>query len=254
VSTATLPTVTYGGLQVPDLRPFFKHLHWRPMPHSMGIEVASDWADKDENDPVFGLYKRCGLWTMDEVAILYNCARQFPGGAGLDIGSHTGWTTAHLWAGTGGAVSAMDPLYRGDTGFFARMRTNTDAVGFMSHPLVVTSDEWFETIRRNSPDPWLRVAVIDGDHCSPHPLSDAQNVAKRMIWQRGAILLHDAIGKPVQDAVVWLAEAGFNVKVYRTVHVVAVAWRGEFEPPGYQEHPRVAACVQEHLGGIARWV
>ena len=37
-------------LSLSQVRSQFKHLHWRPMPHSFGVAVASDWADKDVVD------------------------------------------------------------------------------------------------------------------------------------------------------------------------------------------------------------
>ena len=46
-----------SNLEVPDLRSRFKHLHWRPMGHSFGHDVPSDWSDMADHDPVFGIYR-----------------------------------------------------------------------------------------------------------------------------------------------------------------------------------------------------
>jgi hypothetical protein len=93
-----------------DLRPHFKHLHWRPMPHSMGVPVASDWADKQEDDPVFGIYRdaACGPWKRRISSM--RLRRGANHGPWIDIGSHTAWTSAHV-ASAGVDVDAIDNMY-----------------------------------------------------------------------------------------------------------------------------------------------
>lgn len=217
-------------MSAPDLRPYFKHLHWRPMPHSRGVPVASDWADKSEDDPVFGLYKKCGLWTMEEATILSECAAQMSG-SWLDIGCHTGWTSAHIIEG-GGFVAALDPMLR-NLEFLGRFRENT-----RKHPEIpcseLTSDEFFRFYK----GPFFCGVVIDGDHMSPHPLRDAQNSARHLA-ETGVILLHDAIGAPVHEAATWLMDNGFKCRMYFTTHMVACCWRGDFTPPAHQRDTSV---------------
>lgn len=226
--TASAQVITAGGLIMPDLRPHFKHLHWRAMPHSMGIEVASDWADKPADDPVFGLYKKCGLWTMDEAAILYNCAAR-AWGTWLDIGMHTGWTTAHV-AESADVVIAIDPMRRVDE-FAARGNENLrEYVNVASS--FDTSDEFFA--HREKPGSWVAFSgvCIDGDHDRPCPMNDARNSAKHLA-DTGVILLHDAWGAPVFEAAIWLMDNGFKARFYDTVHGVICCWRGDFVPPNF---------------------
>ena len=52
----------------------FPFLRSRVMGHSFGHDVPSDWSDFKENDPRFGIYTRCGMWTHDEAALLYAIA------------------------------------------------------------------------------------------------------------------------------------------------------------------------------------
>jgi hypothetical protein len=232
-----------AGSECPDLRPFFKHVFWREMPHSHGVLVGSDWSDKTDDDPTFGVYRRCGFWTMDEVAILYDVARQL-GGMWLDIGGHTGWTSAHL-ALAGCSVVAIDPMYRLQA-FRDRSRENllaAGAIGIWRHP--GTSEDYFATDRVTRIDG----SVIDGEHTAPMPLQDAIGSAQRM-KAKGAILFHDAVGAPVQDGVLWLAQQGFQKRVYPTCHGVALCWRGELEPPPYVPDPTVLAGVRGHLAPI----
>lgn len=246
-----------SNLQAPDLQPYFKHVHCRPMPHSFGHDVLSDFADRPADDPVFGLYKNCGFWTHDEAAILYNVAKQI-GGAWCDIGCHTGWTSAHI-ACNGLDTMLVDPMLRVDE-FRARMAENIDFAwrerGWRSADIyglsVETSNEFFKILQAHHPDRRFAGIVIDGDHCAPCPLQDAQNAAK-YLKDRGVILFHDAIGGPVQQGVYWLIDRGFKCKIYSTPHVVACCWRGDFTPPNHIPDPRVKHSVRGYLNGLARY-
>jgi hypothetical protein len=240
-----------SNLTCPDLTPHFKHLHSRVMPHSMGHDVPSDWADKADDDPVFGIYKKCGFWTHDEVAILYNIARTggIPGrygarlGSWLDIGAHTGWTSAHISAATLTGVLGVDPIltykvfdienkYFEHSEFLQRFNDNTYAVagclgiGESSSEYFAHNEESFAGI------------VIDGDHDLGKPLADARNAAK-YLQPSGVILFHDGIGAPVREAVTWLLSQGFKARIYWTPHIVFCCWRGEFEPPFHIGDPKI---------------
>ena len=233
-----------GGLEMPDLRPHFKHLHWRVMGHSFGRLVASDWADKPDDDQ-WRIWKQCGLWCREEAAILYHCARTLRNrGTWVDIGAHTGWTSKHLQRGSRGIVECIDPMLANPC-FSARFSENTGLVypemnlSVVSQLSPITSDEYFAAMPYQAPDGY----VIDGDHLAPHPLHDAQNAAAHL-RRNGVILLHDVIGPPVQEAVRWLQDNGFRTRIYLTPHVVACCWRGEFTPPVHIPEP---ALVDQNL-------
>lgn len=224
----TTPDPDYlGGLECPDLRSHFKHLHWRVMGHSFGRLVASDWADRPDNDE-WRIWKQCGLWCREEAAILFHCARQpHMHSEWADIGAHTGWTSRHINEATNSPVYCVDPmLARRD--FATRFFENTN------YPWVcpVTSDVFFEAPRT------FAGIVIDGDHMAPHPLRDAQNAANHL-RKDGVILLHDGFGEPVQEAVRWLQDTGFRTRIYLTPHIVACCWRGDFEPPVHVPEPAI---------------
>ena len=220
-----------------DLTPHFKRLVSRPMPHSFGHDVPSDWGDKGVDDPVFGLYKNCGLWTHDEAAILFNVAKSMPG-FWLDIGAHTGWTTAHIYAGLkasgkpGAKVVPVDPMFA-VAEFEARFyENNPDFRAGACAPR--TSAEYFRRHLDMGDD--FTGVCIDGDHEPGEPLADAQNAAT-CLQSTGVIILHDFVGKPVRDAAVWLMMNGFKCRVYFTPHMVALCWRGEFVPPNHDPDP-----------------
>jgi hypothetical protein len=198
------------------------------MGHSMGHDVLSDFADRPAGDPLLGIYKNCGFWTHDEAAILFNIAKQV-GGHWLDIGAHTGWTGAHQER-AGCAVLAVDNMFAVPA-FYERFRENAgeDMGDFKG-----TSDEFF-MLRGVGPFDGI---VIDGDHCHPHPLRDANNAILNL-EDDGVILFHDFIGKPVRDAVQFLQGHGFKCRVYWTPHMVACCWHGNFTPPDHERDPRI---------------
>lgn len=225
-----------SNLQAPDLRPYFKHLHWRKMGHSMGHLVASDWADKAVDDPVFGLYKNCGLWTRDEAAILWNIKMQV-GGCWVDIGAHTGWTTAHLMCASP-VTAAVDPMLAVSE-FRERLQDNhfvlpLPEIGWCMI-FETTSHAFFESLNDGPPTQGF---VIDGDHEPGKPLEDAQNAYKHLA-DTGVVLFHDFIGAPVREAVTWLMNQGFKARVYYSPHLVACCWRGDFTPPDHEKDARI---------------
>ena len=227
-----------SNLKAPDLRKYFTHTTSRVMGHSLGHEVMSDWADKADDDPVFGIYKQCGMWTRDEAAILYTCALRSPGWW-LDIGAHTGWTTAHI-AATGSTVSSIDYMLR-TQGFQDRFEENLrHCWGNIRRVWHVKSDEYFETAQ--IPD--FAGCVIDGDHNPPQPLRDAQNCAEHL-RETGVILLHDFTGEPVQEAALWLMDHGFRCRLYWTPHMIACCYRGEFVPPLHDPDPAVEVMLKD---------
>lgn len=227
------PGLRVGGLDMPDLRPHFRHLHWRTMGHSMGVAVASDWSDRASNDPLLGLYKQCGLWTLEEAAILFSVARQVQGDW-LDLGAHTGWTAAYQ-AAAGCNVIAVDNML-GVPEFAQRFEENTAAWRGRINPFAGTTEEFFEFLSA-SPKTFSGV-VIDADHEPPWPLTDALQGAKHLA-DDGVLLFHDFIGRPVRDGVRGLLELGFQCRVYSTPHMVACCWRGKFQPPDHTPNARI---------------
>ncbi len=228
-----------SNLVCPDLQPHFKHLHSRVMGHSFGHDVLSDWADKADDDPVFGIYKNCGFWTHDEAAILYNVAQRSPfDSQWADIGSHTGWTTAHIMA-AGPRCPGIDPMYM-NAEFIERFDDNVmESTGRLSNPFGETSAAFFTGKYVGTGMP--RVGwCIDGDHEPGVPLADAKGAAAHLA-DPGVIIFHDFIGQPVREAVTWLMDQGFHCRVYLTPHMVALCWRGDFTPPDHVPDPFIVS-------------
>lgn len=222
-----------SNLKCPDLQPYFKHTVCRVMSHSQGHDVLSDFADRADNDSVFGIFKQAGFWTHDEAAILYNVAHAV-GGYWLDIGGLTGWTAAHM-AMAGCRVTSVDPMYQ-IRGFRVRASENVNNAGYSQNVDLFPwgSNEYFATEPGRSFDG----IVIDGEHSSPYPLQDAINACTR-IKDNGVILFHDATHTSVQDGYKYLESLGWKVKIYRTPHLVALCYRDGFVPPEHVPDPNL---------------
>src|SRR5579864_3810250 len=161
-----------SNLVAPDFSAHFKHMVSRPMPHSFGHDVPSDWSEKRDDDPVFGIWKRCGSWTDDERAILAACARQFFLRVWLDIGCNTGLTAKTVNWMTKAPVICVDYML-GLPEFRERFVENT---GFPSGwTAFMKSDEFFRMKFTAEPGPSFSGITIDGDHDAPQPLRDAMN-------------------------------------------------------------------------------
>ena len=231
-----------SNLAPPAIQQYFAHLDCRPMPHSKGHSVLSDFADYPPDHSVFGLYKNCGFWTHDEAAILYAIAGKI-GGDWLDIGAHTGWTAMTLlqagWPDfrRAGTVLALEPMLR-VLSFRERFLENTKATtGFDRLKWSYErSDEFFARDKKT----FFRGVVVDGDHSVGKPLEDARGAVDHLEEGVPAVIMfHDLWGEPTQEAVRYLKARGFQAKVYHTPHGVACCWRGEFTPP---EHTHDARC------------
>jgi hypothetical protein len=213
----------------------FANAIWHPRGYSGGVPIGSDWADKPEGDPKFGLYKNCGFWSRGEVALLGQVARQFPG-RWLEIGSHTGWCAGHLVA-SGCDVISIDPGFL-DEEWYERFRANLaeELAGVRVIPFAGRSAEFFN-IWELHPEKMCTGSLIDGDHDAPNPLEDAKGSYARLA-DRGVIALHDFRGPAVWDAAKWLVDQGMQFRVYPSVHMVCLCWRGSFDPPpDIQEGP-----------------
>jgi hypothetical protein len=236
-----------SNLTCPDLMPRFKHLVSRPMPHSFGHDVPSDWGDKSDDDPLFGQFKQCGMWTHDEAAILSFVAAGFrweDDGNWIDVGAHTGWTSQHIHLETKRTdkILCVDPMLKVEA-FRNRFKENWCSA--LPAPWVIDwnySDQLFGKLPEN-----YKVSgfCIDGCHEDGQPQRDALNAAFHL-KQTGVIMFHDGVGRPVREAVQLLMQQGFKARAYFTPYLVFCCWRGHFTPPDHSGDPLVKAA---HLDG-----
>lgn len=227
-----------------DLEPAFRH--------AVPVESSDPNAHTVLCDP--SLFSGCGYATHDEAGILAAIAGatfQIPrlrDRRWLEIGSHTGWTAAHI-ALSGHGVLALEPEYRwvghNDTkspaAFYNRAVENLCNAGLRSHVALVgmPSTHLLETPGMYAlPEHAFAGVFIDGNHSSPFPLEDAK-IAERFVDYDGVVVFHDVIGEPIQEGVRYLLGRGWCLRLYRTPQVLACLWRptSPFVPPVHEADP-----------------
>lgn len=213
-----------SNIEAPDLLPAFPHAE----PFVIGGGLTHHDADFDTH---------CGYLSPDEAAILYTVAIDFPG-LWVEVGSHTGWSGAHIAAPVVPhefaplRLVAIEPRFL-ERHFMRRTLANWDRAGVLPliAPYLGRSDEYFARIAQLPDDrPCFNGAFIDGDHNPGSPLRDAQMTLPHM-QDRCVIGFHDFVGQPVQEAVMWLADHGFEFRAYDTPQMLAFCWRGSWVPP-----------------------
>ena len=210
-----------SNLRCPDLEPAFAHAVSEP--YGCGHDVMHD---RD-------FQPGCGFMGHDEAAILYHIASAV-GGDWIEIGTHTGWSAAHVALGAS-SVAGIDPqLSKPD--FWARTNENLTAAGVRERVALwpMISAEYFTGYANGRADG----VVIDGDHTAPAPLQDAQRALK-VLKPRGAIVFHDCVGQSVFDGVHHLIDNGFKFRVYNTPQMLTVCWRGDVEMPFHVPDPAI---------------
>jgi len=192
----------------------------------------------DERFPLMGFLNR------DEATLLHNIALQFAGKPALEIGSWLGWSTAHL-ALAGVALDVIDPAHD-DPVVRASVEQSLAACGVASrvHLAAGRSPETIAQLGKT----WS-LFFVDGDHETPGPLRDTMAC---LPYAAGdcAFVFHDLAAPGVADALRFLGSKGFDVVVYQTAKIMAMAWRGGVTPVAHVPDPDVAWQLPMHLRGL----
>ncbi|WP_368188432.1 TylF/MycF/NovP-related O-methyltransferase [Aestuariibius sp. HNIBRBA575] len=233
------------GLQDPEMLGKFTHLI-RSNP--MGVkwpylrrDVPHIWRnDSRASKP------KIGVLSVDEGAVLYNAALPFLGMRSLEIGCHLAFSTAHLLAagldldvidpalGDGDHLAAVqDSLDRAVPGHNARLHAgfSPGIVGLVQ--AAAAQDKW-------------HFAFIDGLHDGTAPVDDAAAVAPFMA-DTAAVMFHDLACPDVAMGLRYYVDAGWNTRIYETMQVMGLAWRGDYTPPEHVPDPLAGTADLDHL-------
>lgn len=237
------------GVQDPGLLPTFTHLSVTD-PSRVGWpflrkEVPHLWRTDSRSTKA-----NIGVLSLDEAVLLHAAAIPFQGQRGLEIGCHLGFSTAHL-VKAGLLLDVIDPML-GQNDHLQNVvatleRSTPDGTWYLHagySPMLV------ETVfKAGSDEPWS-FAFIDGLHESGAPTADAKAVAPFMA-NTAAVMFHDLACPDVANGLRALAEAGWHTRVYETMQIMGIAWRGGYTPPNHIADP---ACITEglqHLEGLS---
>lgn len=193
-----------------------KFIHAVPMPNysPMGQEVLHE----PDVDP------QCGFVTQQEALLLHSLAREHSG-YWLEIGSHTGYSGAHIAKGLADwKLICVDPEYGLDSKrpeIRKRANENFRACGVKVAMYGGTSDKFFQ----NNSDFVFAGVLIDGNHDRPYPEQDAKN-AYKCLRLGGVIVFHDGYSEPVLDGVRYLESVGMKIEKMDTAQGLVICRRG----------------------------
>ncbi len=186
-----------------------------------------------------------GNASYEEAVCLHAVAVQFSGRRGLEIGTHFGWTGAHLRA-AGLELDLVDPEF-----------SNPDRVKAVEDVLkAAPCPETFRTWAGYSPDclaevrtaadePWS-FCFIDGNHDGDAPENDAKGVLGYCA-EDAVVMFHDMTSPDVARGLAVFQDAGWNVGLFNTMQVLGVAWRGEVKIPMHNQDPNMVRLFYPHL-------
>lgn len=236
---------TPPGMASPDLLKLFPHAlpenPWRVDWPYLRKEVPHVWRSDSQNQTGYPT----GNASFEEATCLFAIASLFRGKRGLEIGTHFGWTGAHLLA-AGLNLDCVDPEFA-DPAREASVRAAFDAIpGKASYRLWAgLSPGIVPTARAAAPEKWS-FAFIDGSHDGDGPRNDARAVLENLA-DDAIVVLHDLTSPFVERGLAVFHEAGFSVRLLNTMQILGVAWRGDVHPPQHVADPNVPLIFAPHL-------
>lgn len=169
----------------------------------------------------------CGYASQDEFDVLYDLASTV-GPNWLEIGAHTGWTTAALLGARGNTIVSLEPGFH-DISMLARFTENIERVHqqrkeYQLPPGRVISSKIpsHEYLLKLEGIPKFNGIFVDGNHDDIWPTVDAI-LAEQRLAPDGLIVFHDFAGMPIQAAVRYLHVAKNHAcEIFETNQLIAV--------------------------------
>ena len=207
-------------------------------------EIPHNWYS-DRRNPHIGFASR------DEAAVLFNTALDFSGAQCLEIGCWMGWSAAHLLLGNV-EMDIVDPVFSNTVNFESIKYSLSWTIRHASPRSKAFLHAGFspakvQEIAKTQSKKWS-LAFIDGDHEGMGPLRDAEECEKHL-EENALVLFHDLASPTVAKGLDFFRDRGWNTKIYNTMQIMGVAWRGNVSPVAHQPDPRVAWAIPQHLSG-----
>jgi len=189
-----------------------------------------------------------GYASVEEAACLHALAQMFAGKRGLEIGTHYGWTAAHLMA-AGLRLDCIDPVFT-DATHAADVRRPLDAVQAKyagTYRLWAGgSPEMVATARVAADGASWSFAFIDGNHDGDAPANDARAVIPHLA-DDAVVVFHDLTSPHVERGLAACAAAGFRTCIFNTGQILGIAWRGAVDVPRHMPDPNCGTVYVPHL-------
>lgn len=232
------------GMTPPSLLPLFPHAKagnpWAVNWPYLRKEVPHVWRSDERHTGYM-----TGNASIEEAACLYSLAKQFAGKRGLEIGTHYGWTAAHLLA-AGLRLDCVDPAMQDPQRLRDIIEVLDNVPGSIGYKLWDGfSPQCIDDVLASADDLWS-FAFIDGNHDGDAPRDDARAVL-RHLSPDAMVVFHDLTSPYVEAGLAVFHAAGFNTCFMNTMQVLGVAWRGNVEPPQHVQDQNVPNLFLSHL-------
>jgi predicted O-methyltransferase YrrM len=191
-----------------------------------------------------------GNASYEEAVCLHTVARQFANRRGLEVGTHFGWSGVHLLA-AGLDMDFVDPAC-GDSAREAALRSTFDQVASRGKYRLWPgrSPDVIETIRQQGTGEQWAFVFIDGDHDGDAPSRDAHAIIPHCA-ENAVVMFHDLTSPFVARGLRVFKEFGWSIKIYNTMQILGLAWRGKVQIPEHIQDPNVPRILPEHLVDIS---
>lgn len=235
-------------LEAPNLLPLFPHLVdtdpavcpdprvRRAVPHIWRTDVREKKGST-------------GNISTEEAALLYSIASKRSNRRGIEIGSHFGWSTAHILSADID-LDAVDPAFSDPQRFeqvslsLKSLKCDSRATLWPGYsPNIVDAVASTKTNRYG-------FAFIDGLHDNDAPLLDTKAVIPYLA-DDAIIAFHDLTFNDVATAVSFLKSEGWYIRIYNTMQVMAAAWRCGTPPPSYHGDQQHGVSLPNQLRQLA---
>jgi len=191
---------------------------------------------------------KTGFLNVDESHILYNLAVQFRGRRALEIGCWMGWSACHL-ALAGVVLDVIDPVLANPQ-VRGAVSESIVAAGVHGSVVLIAGESPYAVgeFARSEGRRWS-LCFIDGNHDGQAPLLDAQ-ACEPLMEPDAAIVFHDLVAPDVAAGLAYLRDRGWQTRIYQTMQIMGIAWRGDVTPPRHTPDPAVAWTLPDHLAGF----
>ena len=187
-----------------------------------------------------------GNASYEEACCLFTFASQFKGKRGLEIGTHLGWTGAHLLA-AGLRMDFIDPaIGNSERALMLKEAFNAVPLAEPYSMYAQPSPQSIEpTFLKGDSESWSFV-FIDGDHDGDAPMKDAKAVLPFMA-EDACVVFHDLTSPHVAAGLEVFQKAGWVIQVIQTMQIMGVASRGNVAIPAFQRDNNIPLANPEHL-------
>ncbi|WP_019503037.1 class I SAM-dependent methyltransferase [Pseudanabaena sp. PCC 6802] len=205
-------------------------------------EIPHNWY-VDRRHPI------CGFLSRDEAHILYNTALRFKGKRALEVGCWMGWSACHL-ALAGVNLDVIDPLLSQSPNresVIYSLESVAKAFGTFGEVVLISgfSPQKVEELAMQTQRKWSLI-FIDGNHDAPYPINDTI-ACEKYAEDDAMIMFHDLTSPDVMQGLDYLRDRGWKTRIYQTMQIMGVAWRGNVEPVEHIPDPRIDWELPVHL-------